>query len=37
VRGFVDDLCDLNVTPHIAQDTTNVTSAIETRTTRQPA
>jgi hypothetical protein len=36
VREFVDDLRDLNVTPHIAQNTTNRTSAIDARTTRQP-
>jgi DDE family transposase len=34
VREFVDDLRDLNVTPHIAQNTTNRTSAIDARTTR---
>ena len=36
VHGFVDDLRDLNVTPHIAQNTTNRTSAIDARTTRHP-
>jgi hypothetical protein len=36
VREFVDDLRDLNVTPHIAQNTTNRTSAIDARTTRHP-
>ncbi len=35
VSEFVDDLRDLNVTPHIAQNTTN-RSAIDTRTTRHP-
>jgi transposase len=34
VHGFVDDLRDLNVTPHIAQNTTNCSSAIDVRTTR---
>jgi hypothetical protein len=34
--AIVDDLRDLNVTPHIAQNTTNRTSAIDARTTRQP-
>jgi hypothetical protein len=33
VHGFVDDLRDLNVTPHIAQNTTNRSSAIDVRTT----
>jgi transposase len=33
-RGFVDDLRDLNVTPHIAQNISNRTSAIDARTTR---
>jgi hypothetical protein len=36
VHGFVNDLRDLNVTPHIAQNTTNRTSAIDARTTRHP-
>jgi hypothetical protein len=36
VHGFVDDLRDLNITPHIAQNTTNRSSAIDTRTTRHP-
>jgi hypothetical protein len=36
VREFVDDLRDLNVTPHIAQNTSNRTSAIDARTTRHP-
>jgi len=35
-REFVDDLRDLNVTPHIAQNTSNRTSAIDARTTRHP-
>src|SRR6201993_3126530 len=36
VHEFVDDLRDLNVTPHIAQNTTNRSSAIDARTTRHP-
>jgi hypothetical protein len=36
VHGFVDDLRDLNATPHIAKNTTNRTSAIDARTTRHP-
>ena len=36
VRKFIDDLRDLNVTPHITQNTTNRTSAIDARTTRHP-
>jgi hypothetical protein len=36
VREFVDDLRDLNVTPHIAQNTSNRTSAIDARTTHHP-
>ena len=36
VHGFVDDLRDLNITPHIAQNTTNRSSAIDVRTTRHP-
>ena len=36
VHEFVDDLRDLNITPHIAQNTTNRTSAIDARTTRHP-
>ena len=36
MHEFVDDLRDLNVTPHIAQNTTNRTSAIDARTTRHP-
>lgn len=35
-REFVDDLRDLNVTPHIAQNPSNRTSAINARTTRHP-
>jgi transposase len=35
-RAFVDDLRDLNVTPHVAQNTSNRTSAIDARTTRHP-
>jgi hypothetical protein len=34
VDEFVNDLRDLNVTPLIAQNTTNRTSAIDVRTTR---
>jgi hypothetical protein len=34
VRGFVDGLRGLNVTPHIAQNSSNRTSAIDARTTR---
>jgi hypothetical protein len=29
VHGFVDDLRDLNITPHIAQNTTNRSSTID--------
>ncbi len=36
VRQFVDDLRDLNITPHIAQNTANRSSAIDARTTRHP-
>ena len=36
VHGFVDDLRDLNITPHIAQNTTNRSSAIDARTTSPP-
>ena len=36
VHEFIDDLRDLNVTPHIAQNTTNRSSAIDARTTRHP-
>jgi hypothetical protein len=34
VRQFVDDLRHLNVTPHIARNTSYRTSAIDARTTR---
>ena len=34
VRDFVNTLRDLNVTPHVAQNDTNRTSAIDRRTTR---
>ena len=34
VREFVDDLRDLNVTPHLAQNTSKRLSAIDGRTTR---
>ena len=33
---FVADLRELNVTPHVAQNTTNRRSAIDARTTRHP-
>ena len=36
VHGFVEDLRDLNVTPHVAQNTSNRSSAIDVRTTRHP-
>jgi hypothetical protein len=36
VHEFVDDLRDLQVTLHIAQNTTNSSSAIDVRTTRHP-
>jgi hypothetical protein len=36
VVGFVADLRKHNVTPHIAQNTTNRRSAIDGRTTRHP-
>jgi transposase len=36
VAGFVADLRDYNVTPHLAQNTTNRRSAIDARTTRHP-
>jgi transposase len=36
VHEFVDDLRDLNITPHVAQNTTNRSSAIDARTTRHP-
>jgi transposase len=34
VKAFVEDLRDQNVTPHVAQNTTNRSSAIDDRTTR---
>ena len=34
VKAFVQDLRDQNVTPHVAQNTTNRSSAIDDRTTR---
>jgi DDE family transposase len=36
VASFIADMRALNVTPHIAQNTTNRSSAIVTRTTRHP-
>jgi hypothetical protein len=36
VFEFVDDLRDLDVTPHITQNTTNRSSAIDVRTTCHP-
>jgi transposase len=36
VREFVNDLRDLNITPHIAQNTSGRSSAIDGRTTRHP-
>ena len=36
VAGFVTDLRAYNVTPHVAQNTTNRRSAIDGRTTRHP-
>ena len=36
VAGFVADLRQCNVTPHVAQNTTNRRSAIDGRTTRHP-
>src|SRR6267154_3074736 len=36
VAGFVADLRAYNVTPHVAQNTTNRRSAIDGRTTRHP-
>ena len=36
VAGFVADLRAYNVTPHVAQNTTNRRSAIDRRTTRHP-
>ena len=35
-REFIDDLRELNVTPHVAQNTANRASAIDGRTTRHP-
>ena len=35
-RAFVDSLRSLNITPHVAQNTTNRKSAIDRRTTRHP-
>jgi transposase len=35
-QAFVSDLCELQVTPHVAQHTTGRTSAIDGRTTRHP-
>jgi transposase len=34
--GFVEDMRDLNVTPHVAQNDKHRRSAIDTRTTRHP-
>ena len=36
MAGFVADLRQHNVTPHVAQNTTNRRSAIDGRTTRHP-
>jgi hypothetical protein len=36
VAGFIADLRQYNVTPHVAQNTTNRRSAIDRRTTRHP-
>jgi hypothetical protein len=36
VHEFVDDLGDLNVTPHIAENITNRSSAIDACTTHHP-
>jgi hypothetical protein len=36
VASFIGDMSDLNVTPHIAQNTTNRSSAIDARTTHHP-
>lgn len=36
VAEFVDDVRDLNVTPHVAQNTSKRTSRIDDRTTRHP-
>ncbi|MET0119243.1 MAG: IS5 family transposase [Sedimenticola sp.] len=35
-KGFVDEMRCANVTPHVAQNTTNRSSAIDKRTTRHP-
>ena len=35
-KNFVADLRDLNVAPHVAQNTTNRVCAIDGRTTRHP-
>jgi transposase len=35
-RGFVAALREIDVTPHVAQNTTNRSSAIDSRTTRHP-
>ena len=35
-RDFVDSVRNLNITPHVAQNTTNRKSAIDRRTTRHP-
>lgn len=35
-KGFVDEMRCANVTPHVAQNTTNRSSAIDERTTRHP-
>ena len=35
-RGFVASLREIDVTPHVAQNTTNRSSAIDARTTRHP-
>jgi hypothetical protein len=37
VAGFVADLRQYNVTPHVARNTTHRRSAIDARTTRHPA
>jgi len=36
VREFVNDLRDLNITPHVARNTSGRSSAIDRRTTRHP-
>ena len=36
MAGFIADLRECNVTPHVAQNTTNRRSAIDGRTTRHP-